>query len=71
MENKEVQTYLKKLEKITSYWLHHNHEHISEHQQWAQQAKSLNLLDIASKLEEVTVLLKKANDRIESIKIDL
>lgn len=71
MENKEVQIYLKKLEKIASYWLHHNREHLSEHQQWAEQAKSLNLLGIASKLEEVTVLLKKANDCIESIKEDL
>ncbi len=63
----EVESYLKKLEKIIPYWIKHNSEHIDEHQKWMKDAQGLGLSKVAEELESVITLLKKTNEHIDSI----
>ena len=67
-KDSEVESYLLKLEKISSYWMKHNSEHADEHQKWMEDAKKLGLTEVVNELEEVIGLLKKANGHIASIK---
>ena len=67
-KNTEVESYLKKLEKIIPYLIKHNSEHIDEHQKWMKDAQKLGLAGVADELEAVIGLLKKANKHISSVK---
>ena len=67
-KDSEVESYLLKLEKTSSYWMKHNSEHIDEHQKWLEDAQKLGLTEVVNELEEVIGLLKNANGHIASIK---
>ena len=67
-KDSEVESYLLKLEKISSYWMKHNSEHADEHQKWMEDAKKLGLSEVVNELEEVISLLKKVNAHIASVK---
>ena len=67
-KDSEVESYLLKLEKISSYWMKHNSEHADEHQKWMEDAQRLGLTEVANELEEVIGLLKKVNAHIAPIK---
>ena len=67
-KDSEVESYLLKLEKISSYWMKHNSEHADEHKKWMEDAKKLGLSEVVNELEEVISLLKKVNAHIASVK---
>ena len=62
-----VESYLRKLKRITPYWVKHNSEHIDEHQKWMEDAQKLGLTEVANELGVVIDLLKEANKYIDSI----
>jgi hypothetical protein len=64
----DTRSYLEKLTKIIPYWIKHNSEHVEEHKDWMEDARSLGFMEIADELEKVMNLLKEANKHIDIIK---
>lgn len=54
-----------KLERLLSFWVHHNEHHLLEHGKWKEKAKAGGLRAVAGELDRAIALAKEANEHLE------
>lgn len=55
----------RKLERLLSFWVHHNEQHLREHGKWKEKAKVAGLRAVAGELDTAIALAKEANEHLE------
>ncbi len=56
---------IEKLERLLPYWIHHNEQHMLDHEKWKKKAEVSGLGGVAQELEMVITLSREANNHIE------
>ena len=58
------QTDVEKLSILLPHWLHHNHHHIQDQEQWIKKAEDAGLIEVADELRRALDYSTKANQHI-------
>ena len=51
-----------KLERLLEHWIKHNDDHIKTYREWSEKAKSQNLQDVGTLLEEACEITGSLNE---------
>ncbi len=55
----------RKLERLLSFWVHHNEHHLIEHGKWKEKANAIGLRAVAEEMDTAIALAKEANEHLE------
>lgn len=62
---KKVESDIKKIKLLISYWISHNNEHIRDNEKWFHKIEKMGFKKVAAELKKVIELSKEANEHIE------
>jgi len=58
-------SFKEKMLKLTDHWLSHNSDHASSYREWAEKAKTNNMPELGSLLEEAADMTLEINKKFE------